>query len=165
VKASGLNSDEADRRLFRTIGGHLIEDIIRVKHNDPGVYSMVCGRRYGDLGESEWRRLGYILGQNIEVSSLKIQHQHPNFHLMDVQWLCAGLQSNRRIQTLDLDGVDLQGTDKLLSLAPFLSDNSNLHIIFLANCSIGPDGFNAITNALSARSDLKCGSYWHRFRR
>ena len=74
---------------------------------------------------------------------------------MDMCWLFAGLQSNRSICTLRLGGVDLQSTEKLQSLVPFLSDNSSLQYLNLISCISWPDETNILINALSTRSDLK----------
>ena len=51
--------------------------------------------------------------------------------------------------------VDLQSTEKLQSLVPFLSDNSSLQYLNLISCISWPDETNILTNALSTRSDLK----------
>ena len=72
---------------------------------------------------------------------------------LDVVGLRAGLQINRCIQELYFIGINRQDTDKLNSLAPFLSRNPSLKYIALERCSIGPVSINILSSALLHHSE------------
>ena len=101
-----------------------------------------------DLNEVASRRLGYIFDINTYVKSLFLWECN-----LDVVGLRAGLQINRCIQELYFIGINRQDTDKLNSLAPFLSRNPSLKYIALERCSLGPVSINILSNALLNRSE------------
>mmetsp|Transcript_25195 Transcript_25195/g.46395 ORF Transcript_25195/g.46395 Transcript_25195/m.46395 type:complete len:444 (-) Transcript_25195:190-1521(-) len=142
-------SDDDDLRLFESCcGPELVRKILRIKHNDPEVTRLTGFK--DDLNEVASRRLGHILGQNTHLEELSIWDWN-----LDMVGLCAGLQNNRCIMELDIDGIDLRDAEKMSSLAPFLSNNPSLRDIILSKCNIGPDSISILSNALSYSDTLE----------
>jgi len=111
-------SDEGDRRLLHSLSIRRIELILRLKRDDYAVTRLVLeSPLYSD--DICWRRVG----------STSIWYCNPNVHR-----LFAGIQSNRHIRDFEMVNVDLQGTEKLQSLAPFLRSNPSLRTIRLSYC-------------------------------
>lgn len=134
-------SDDDDKRLFKGLGHKLTNKILRIKHNDPEVKSLIL-RQYFNLDESAWDRLGHIIGTNTHVKELRL-------FLVNMAVL-SGLQSNRCIEKVDLSGINL---GDLGLLAPFLNLNPNLKVIDLSADGIDNAGIEIISNALSNRTE------------
>jgi len=98
--------------------------------------------------ESTWRRLGCILRQNTSVEELILSGSN-----LDVSGLCVGLQHNRCIRKLVFGRIDLQDSEQMNNLVPFLTSNPSLKEVSLYTCKIGPADINILSNALMNRSE------------
>ena len=104
-------TDEDDRRLFKRLDRESLNTILLLKHNSDEVLHIELTNAYQDMDDIDedecsslkplvvtnlnptmLRRLGYIIGQNTMLKSLKL-----SFRNLDITWLSLGLQCNRSI--------------------------------------------------------------------
>ena len=141
-------SDEDDLHIFRSSSDpELAKRIIRVKHDEPGTEHLHLSS-VDSLNEIDWPRLGVILGQNTNLKELRLKNYN-----VDMAGLGAGLRNNKHIRSLEFLGIDLQGAEKLSSLAPFLSYNPSLKVILLEGCNLGPAGISILSTVLLNRPE------------
>ena len=133
-------SDEDDRRIFSVCSEGVIEMILRIKNNDPQVDESYLP---SSINVTASKRLGVLIGNNVHLT--KFHLSAVDFHLPE---LCDGLQRNRSIQEFSSLNMNLQGTERMNSLASCISNNPNLKQIHLQNCNITQTEIDILANSL-----------------
>ena len=162
-------TDEDDRRLFKRLDRESLNTILLLKHNSDEVSGIELTNAYQDMDDIDddecsslkplvvtnlnptmLRRLGYIIGQNTSLKSLKL-----SFRNLDITWLSQGLQCNRSITWFRLRNesrrAELPGIQFVSCLTSFWKNNPSLKRLILDRCFIGSEGLDIFTNALRSR--------------
>jgi len=163
-------TDENDRSLFKRLDRESLNTILLLKHNSDEVLHIELTNGYQDMDDIDddecsislkplvvtnlnptmLRRLGYIIGQNTMLRSLKL-----SFRNLDITWLSHGLQCNRSITWFRLRNesrrAELPGIPFVSCLTSFWRNNPSLKRQIIDRCFIGSDGLDILTNALLSR--------------
>ena len=111
AKIEDITTDATNREILR-----------QLKENDPEFDNLVvCSTRdeddyrdtdneYCPQSAREMGWVGYYIGKNTTLKELHLQRNpFRQFNTGDIQTFCKGVNSNRSVQKIDFDSVDLSG--------------------------------------------------------
>ena len=135
IKIEDITTDEINREILR-----------KLKGNDPTfeklrVYeerSSHLDNRYCPQGARDFGWLGYYIGQNTYLRKLILRSNiFRGVNSSAIESFFRGVNSNRSIQKIRFNEMDLSGGELFQSLRPFFEENDNLTELQVDECEFG----------------------------
>lgn len=148
TEAAENDDDDDDERPDATIVGlapALESKVFSIRNNDPEMNHMYVG---SGLDPRAWKQLGRWTARSEYLYYFCLSHCCLKGKSMTD--LCAGLQHNQSIREFEIGDNKLR-KEELQSLAPFISNNPNLHTLNIEGC-LGLCGVDLLSSALLCRT-------------
>ena len=135
IEIEDITTDATNRNILR-----------RLKENDPNFVEMsvsVAGRVAGGTSFSptsarDMGWLGYFISKNTNLRELNFQSNLLGCVCIDaIESFCRGVNSNRSIEKIRFDSMDLSGGEIFQSLRPIFENSRSMSEFEATKCSFG----------------------------